>query len=363
MREKNKKQNILPRGLLVVFLIVALLIFSLYPRLARAADLTALSDTMSRLADSTPVAVYSDHTIRFTTPTGAGDVGDIIEITMPVGFAIGLVDYTDIDLSHGASTGYETEETLAAAADATSWGASFTGQVLSLEHPTNGANGDITATHKVVIEIGQNATGGGANTQIQNHATAATYTISIAGSFGDVGEIAIVILANDQFTVTGTVDPTITFSLSANATDFGAISSSSVTTSVPNITLTISTNADNGYTITIRDAGNTTNPGLYNSTAVFLIGSADYSYNNSADLSAVAGYGIQCASVSATCTAPYNVAGDNVGGYELAAQTFATYDNPASSHTVTVTSKAKVTGATPAGSYTDTVTVIATGNF
>ncbi|TSC94710.1 MAG: Uncharacterized protein Athens101428_171, partial [Candidatus Berkelbacteria bacterium Athens1014_28] len=181
--------------------------------------------------------------------------------------------------------------------------------------------------------------------------------------FGDSGKIAIVILADDQFAVTASVDPTITFSLSTNSTAFGTLSSTSVTTSSPNITLTISTNATSGYTLTVKDAGNNTNPGLYNSTAAFIIGSANYSYANSADLSSVAGYGIQGSSGTATIASPYNVSGDNVGGYELTPQNLATYSGTADSHTVTITSKAKVTGATPAGSYNDTVTVIATGNF
>lgn len=347
---------------IVIYLILAFISIFAFPQVAGAAPLTALSDTMSRLADSTPTAVYSDHTIRFTTPSGATDASDTIEITMPTGFTIGTVDYTDIDLHWGASTGLENSATLAAAADATNWGAYFTGQVLSFDHATDGAFEDIPTTNKVVVEIGQNATGGGANVQIQNHATAATYTISIGGDFGDTGKIAIVILANDQFTVTGTVDPTITFSLDNTSTAFGTIGTSVVTSS-PNIVLTVSTNAGTGYTITIRDAGNTTNPGLYNSTAAFMIGSADYSYGNSADLSAVAGYGIQGSSATATIAAPYNVSGDNVGGYELTAQNLATYSGTADNHTVTITSKAKVTGATPAGSYNDTVTVIATGNF
>jgi len=344
------------KKLLICLLVISVILLLSFPKIARADALTALSDTMSRLADSTPTAVYADHTIRFTTPSGV-DAAEDIDITMPTGFTIGTVDYSDIDVSWGASTGYENELTLAGTPSGTTWGASFTGQVLSVTSGT----GTISTNSKVIIEIGLNASGG--NAQIQNHATAATYTISIAGSFGDIGKMAIVILSNDQFTVTGTVDPTITFSLSANSTDFGVISATSVTTSSPNITLTVSTNAENGYSINIRDIGNTTNPGLYNSSAASIIGSADGSYNNSADLSAVAGYGIQCSSATATCSSPYNVSGDNVGGYELAAQTFATYADPASSHTITITSKAKALGSSPAGIYTDTVTVIATGNF
>lgn len=346
---------------LKILILIVFVVLLLCPQKSSAAALTDLSDTMSRLADSTPADVFSDHTIKFTTSTGAGDATDTIIITMPAGFTIGSVDYTDMDLSHGASTGAETEETLAAAASATAWGASFTLQVLTLSHPTDAAAGDIAPNDKVIVEIGLNATSGSA--QIKNHATAATYSITIAGTFGDTGSIAIVILSNDQFTVTATVDPTITFSLSANSTAFGAINSSTVTTSSPNITLTVSTNAANGYSISVHDAGNTTNPGLYNTDAAFLVGSADYSYANTANLASVAGYGIQATSATATIDARYAQTVENVGGYEITAQNLATYASPASAHTVEITSMAKVTGATPAGSYTDTVTVIATGNF
>ncbi|NCN28328.1 hypothetical protein GW915_12235, partial [bacterium] len=144
---------------------------------------------------------------------------------------------------------------------------------------------------------------------------------------------------------------------------FGTLSGS-VATSSPNITFTISTNAQSGYAITVQDEGSGTNPGLYKTAGgAYTIGSADYSYANSADLGSVAGYGIQCSSASATCTSPYNVSGTNVGGYERTATSFATYSGTADNHTVTLTSKAKVSGSTPAGSYNDTVTVIATGNF
>ncbi len=358
MQKKTKiKSHHFHFGILFVIL-MAISVF-IYPYFTYAAALTDLSDTMSRLEKG----IASDHSIKFTTPTGAGDSGDTITVTMPAGFTIGTVDFTDIDLSHGAA-GTETDETLAAAADATSWGAVFAAQVLTLTHPTNGVNGDIAATDIVIVEIGLNATFGVAgDQQITNQAAANNYTITIGGTFGDTGQIGIVIIDDDQFTVTGTTDPTITFTLSANATAFGTLSASSVVTSAPNITLTISTNGTNGYTVNIRDAGDTTNPGLYSAANLFLIGSADYSYNDSEDLDAGNGYGIQGSSGDATIAVPYNSGGNIVGGYELTDQTLATHNATASSHTITITSKAKITGATPAGNYIDTVTVIATGNF
>ncbi|MFH1182725.1 MAG: hypothetical protein V1690_00480, partial [Candidatus Moraniibacteriota bacterium] len=75
-----KKIKANSRRLLVVVLIFAVLGSFVSYYNAQAA-LTALSDTMSRLkADE-----LSDHTIKFTTQAGAGDVGDTIEITFPSG--------------------------------------------------------------------------------------------------------------------------------------------------------------------------------------------------------------------------------------------------------------------------------------
>ena len=355
MQNKHKIKGLKPTKFLVFYLILALLVL-MVPGLTYAGPLTALSDTMSRLR----ISEDSDHTIRFTTPTGAEDIGDTIEITMPTGFTIGAVVFGDMDLSHGITTGYETELTLAAAAGAGVWGASFAGQILSLDHPTD-AGENITAGNKVIVEIGTNANGG--SNQITNNSSADSYTISIAGDFGDDGKIGIVTLTDDQVVVSADVDPTLTFSLSGNSTDFSTLSASSVTTSTPNITLTIGTNATGGYTISIYDAGDTSNPGMKEVAGSFMIGSADYSYSDTADLSSVAGYGIQGSSATATIDARYDQTGDDVGGYELTAQALATYGGTADGHTVLITSKAKVTSSTTAGSYADTVTVIATGNF
>lgn len=337
-----------------IITLIFVLLSSFSPKAALAAGITAISDTMSRLKIST----LSDHTIKYTTPTGVA-AGQTMTVTMPTGFTIGTVDYTDIDVSWGPTTGAENELTLAAAASGTTWGAAFTGQVLTITSGT----GTITAASKVIIEIGLNATFGVAgDQQIQNHATAATYTISIGGTFTDTGKLAIVILADDQFTVSATVDPTISFSISATSTDFGVVSTS-VKTASPNITLETSTNATTGYNLTIQDQGSGANPGLYNSTASYLLGSADASYNNTADLGAVAGYGIQATSATATIDARYAQSSNSVGGYERTATALASYNGVASAQQVVITSKAKVLGSAPAGSYADTVTVIATANF
>ena len=350
------------KRLSILGLILLLLLLIIIPQKTQAAGLTALSDTMSRLADSTPTAVYSDHTIKYTTPSGV-DAGETMEITFPSGFAIGSVDFSDIDVSWGASTGYENELTLAGTCSGATWGAAFASQVLTI----TSCSGTITSTNKVVIEIGLNASGG--NAQIQNHATAATYTISIAGSFGDTGKIAIVILGNDQVQLTGAVDPSITFSLSDTSSAFGTLSVGSVTNSSPDITLTVGTNAQSGYTVTIRDTGNSTNPGLYNSSANYIIGSTDSSYSNGPTtlVAGTEGYGLYVSGTtgSPTVAARYNGgSGSQVGGLEITDTTIISRITSMSANdTATIRHRAAIATFTAAGSYSDTLTYIATGNF
>jgi hypothetical protein len=313
-----------------------------------AASLSSLSDTMSRLK----ISQASDHTIKYTTPSGVAAAGTMT-ITFPAGFTVGSVDYTDIDVSWGPSTGYENELTLAGTASGTTWGAAFAGQVLTITSGT----GTITSSSKVVVEIGLNASGG--NAQLTNPSSAATYVISIAGTFGDTGKIAVAIIADDQVLMSASIDPSITFSVSANASEFGSLSTGSITTSTPNITLTIATNAGSGYSITVKDLGSGAAGGLYNTAQSALIASA------SATLSAgTEGYGIQGASATATIAAPYNGSSNTVGALQITPQTLATYTtNTTANHTVTVTHKAAVSGSTKAGYYYDTITYIGTANF
>ena len=91
-----------------LIVILALMGLMIPWQLTQAAALIDTSDTMSRLEVSTA----SNHTIKFKTPTGVDSSSDTITITFPAGFDLTSIVYTDIDLSHGPSTGYETEETL-----------------------------------------------------------------------------------------------------------------------------------------------------------------------------------------------------------------------------------------------------------
>lgn len=340
-----KINQILAKKIFTVISALALL-FAFMPA-TYAAPLTAVSATPTRIVASTAAS----HVFKYTTPTGVA-AGEYMRITFPAGFTIGSVAFGDIDVTWGPSTGVENSLTLAAAPSGATWGAAFVSQALSVTSGT----GTITAGSKVIVTIGTNATGG--VNQITNPAVG-TYVISVDGTFGDTGSVAIPIISADQVTLTASVDASMTFSLSGTTSAFGVLSTGAVTTASPNITLTIGTNTNGGYTVYVKDQGNGTNGGLYN---------AGQSYNLASGTATLAsgteGYGINATSANATITAPYVAAGNNVGQLQRVGQSLATFGTfTSSNHTIAVSHMAAISASTRPGSYTDTITYVATGNY
>lgn len=330
---------------------------------AYAASLTALSDTMSIQSD----AVASNHTIKFTTPTGAGDVGDTITIAFAAGFVVGSVDYTDIDLSHGASTGAETEETLAATADGTSWGASFSSTTLTLTHPTSGTAGDIAPSDKVIVEIGLNAASG--NAQLTNPASG-THLIVLGGTFGDSGQIAVVVIDDNQVVVGTTIDPYIAFTVTGNVvtlTKAGGgnpnFSSTGYNNGTAN-TLEARTNASSGYTLTY--SGSTlTSPDLDTIDAMSVKGTSSAGteqFGLNLKDNATPNTGANASGGTGTPAADYNTA-DQYRFVADAITTLASAAGSTAATTYTVSYIANVSDTTEAGSYSTTITYVLTGNF
>jgi hypothetical protein len=165
-------------------------------------------------------------------------------------------------------------------------------------------------------------------------------------------------------TVSASISTSVSCSTSTTTTDFGTLTTSSIFTSSPNITATMSCNYAAGCTLTVDDAGDASNPGLYKS-----VSPTDLINSQTATLSAgTEGYGIQAATTAngsggtLTLSGTYNKTGNNVGGLNLAATALASSTEPISGREVTVTHKAAITGLNKAGSYADTITYSCTGN-
>jgi hypothetical protein len=169
-----------------------------------------------------------------------------------------------------------------------------------------------------------------------------------------MGSMAIVIVSNNDVSVTATVLSTLSFSLSGNSTDFGTLLASTVATSTSSITLTISTNSTDGYIVTVKDAYG----GLNCLATSHLIASATATLSTGTE-----GYGIQASGTGATIATAYNKTGNDVGSLQTTAQTLASNTGPANANTVIVTHKAAISNITNAGDYIDTITYNIIGNF
>ena len=248
---------------------------------AEAANLTSIRDTLSNSAPSE----VSNHTFQFTLPASGDGIaaGETIVVTFPAGFNMGSVAFGDVDLSVGGS-----DQTLAATPSGATWGASVSGQNLTL------LSGSATAASgtQIIIEVGTNATFGGTGTnQVTNPASIQSYEFTIAAGVEDSGQFRVAIV--DDVEVTANVNTTLTFIVSGtpNGTTIGSVPTTTATTTTSNtlpfetITggqtktlaqdLSVATNAIQGYVVTVEQSQN-----LLSSTGADIDGFIDGAYTN-----------------------------------------------------------------------------------
>jgi 6-phosphogluconolactonase (cycloisomerase 2 family) len=183
-----------------------------------------------------------------------------------------------------------------------------------------------------------------------------TTKMYVIGSTGDkVYEYDTNILLNSYTVIpqiTTAAAPAITCTLSATSTSFSALSPSAVSTSSPDITITITSSG--GFQINVRDNNGTSTPGLYKSTSpTYLIQSQDATLSAGTD-----GYGIQATTTNASVSinSKYNKSGNDVGGLSLTDVVLATSSVAVSNATINIKHKASVSVLAPTGSYQDTIT-------
>lgn len=336
--------------------IVAIFFVTGGAQIAQAAALTALSDTMS----SNKINATSSHVIKFTTPSGATVTTDTIIITFPSDFDFTSKTIGTLTLTHGATTGAENTETLTASASATEWGAAFSGtenRVLTLTPPTDGTGAAaMSAGNKVILTYN--------STNSVNPSSATSYVVAISGDFGDTGSITVPILTDDQVQVSATVAQSITFTISDNSIGFGNLTSANARYATGDASgsdsetgahdLVVGTNATNGYTLTLNGA--TLTSGL---NTIDSIGSS-----NTASSAGTEQFGVRftASGGSGTVAVPYAASGFafDSGAFP---DTVASASGASANTTYSARYLANITSNTEAGSYTATLTYVATANF
>jgi len=365
------------KGLKPISIIAVITILSLfvYPFLqtAQAVALTNLSNTMSTLRAVT----LSNHAIVFLTPSGAqghGTTPDTITVTFPAGFTMGTFALLNFDI--GASVGGQTscpaglaytERTLGVTQGTDTWGVSQSGQVVTFTAPNNaGSTAEVPINACVRIRIGNNAVTGGAGVnQITNPTVtvSTSFTIAISGNpgFGNSGNITVQILPDDAVAIAATVGQTLSFSIAVTSLALGTLSVTAPMTASHNISL--ATNAPSGMVVTF--SGATLTSGAHTITAMSVT-AASAPGAEQFGINAVAN---TAPSVGAACsgTAPIAAA---AAGYStvnqfkfVSGETVVSSTSAINTTTCTLSYIANIAGITEAGSYTTTLTFIATATF
>lgn len=177
-------------------LVTVILTVALVGLQVSAATITSASDVPSTLQTGQD----ANHTLTFTTSSGVAE-SETITVTFESDFDTSSLTEDDVDITDDATD-------LTTAADCT--GAEEASVSVAADVVTiticPGDGGAIAAASEVVIEIGSNATASGTGSnQVENPSVAGTYYVSVAGTFGDSGSIALPIGGADAITVSATV--------------------------------------------------------------------------------------------------------------------------------------------------------------
>ncbi len=334
---------------------------------AYAASVTSFNVTLSRIKAST----LANQTIMFTTPTGV-TADDTIILTFNNSTSIpGALDFEDVDFSFDTTpdavceTG-DTQMTLAAAPSGGTMGVVDTSStVLTF---TNGSTA-VAAGSEICIQVGTHATEGSTGVEQITNGSAGTTLLVISGDFGDSGTAALSIIADDQVVITATVAPTFTFTITDNTIGFSTLSSSAARWATGDGTgsatdtsahdLTVATNAVSGYTVTYN--GPTLTSGLNTINVASITNDADGTQG-----SEQFGLGISTDG-NATIASGYDhnaVAGNRDWAWTASTTTtIASETVPTATETFSAYYLANIASNTESGSYTTTVTYVATANF
>ena len=404
---KENKGRVTLASLLIVSLMLATAGLYVFVSNANAAAITSAKDVLS-----SPVPEASaNHTLTFTI-NDAIDAGNTLTIDVADGtFTFGTTGFANTDPLDYDITDDGAEKTIAADGACVAEGFEIDSITDSVFQFTYCAGSTAIASGSViVVEIGTNATNGGAgDTQMTNPVkiaavgTADTPTITIGGTFGGTGDILVATI--EGVTVSVTIDESLSFSIAGvtniNCTQGG--DATQVTTTAITVPfgssglaantfykgchdLTVSTNAASGYSVTNEvntsllrtgtDSGDKTidNAICDDGSCTAVIGTATTTPWATATAN---GFGYTCSGTA--CSTEFNTASEfnrfvctgsvancdpGDGGEAVAANTTPITSATAVSGQVSrIVYKLSFGGTQPPGSYSNTVIYVATPTF
>lgn len=204
------------------------------------------------------------------------------------------------------------------------------------------------------------------NTSALTVGSAGAYTGTVATNVDSATTYATAAIAEDQIVVNASVAPSFTFAISANTDNLGQLSTGSVSSSPTPRTVTVNTNAKNGWYVWAKDA----TTGLNSASASKTIASTTPGTNSTLSAGSE-GYNTGITSSQAggagTITVDTAFVGGSTGkgsGLDTSLRTLASSTGTANNAVLTLTNNASISSLTvPATDYTDTITVVGAGLF
>lgn len=349
-------------GLLALLLVAAAVfpVFS-YTQQAHAAALAKVLVRFDRMKTSTATT----GTICAAPGTSSTDVKSW-SVTFPTGYTVSTtaanwqtanISTTNLAWPSGASAWPN-----AASATASATGQTVTWTNSSAQTMNTGTTYCYNWTSSSAITTSSSAT----SSNVGSVTTTNSSSVTI-----DTAQYATATISDDQIVVTATVPPTFSFTLSGNTDAIGTLATGSVAHSPTPRTVTIGTNARNGWVAWAKSA--LTNGGLNSATASYTIPSncSSGTGSNSTLSAGTEGYNTGVTGTHASGTGTVSIASvfdgsttSKGGGLCGAFQTIASSNGTASGDILTMTNNVAIGNLTPAGNdYTDTITVVGAGLF
>lgn len=341
-----------------------------------AATLTTIYDRLNTITKDTATGV--EHNIIFT-PTGtvSGATDSVLMLQFPDGddgkWCRTAGDLTATATTEDSATGLPG--TLTGSCTAGS-GASSYDTFLICATGSNTWTADTKYGVKITGDTAALGTKAAAGNDIKVTVTTGTADSCAAPTPVDTGYYALSIIDSDQVAVTATVDPLFTFSIDDLAIGFGNFSSTDKRYATGDATgsaseagngdpavVTVTTNAPNGAMVSAKSTGSGAAAGLYKSVAPTRLIPAAAS---SAVVNGTEGYGLYVKNKGDNLTITEGFNNDTVSDVAISNsfQTIITASGALSTeNTADVALVAAISGATTAGSYSDTITLVGTGKF
>ncbi len=321
------------------------LLLAYYPNIAAAAPITSRTVTIG----SSAASASTTYTFGFTVPSST--------VIKSVGFAACTTASGTCTPVSGFSS---SASTLAAQPSNLDGAGTNTGWIVSTA--TSGELRLSKSTASVAPTGSQTVSFAGVVNPSTTNSTfflrMTTYSDALWTTPIDTGTVAA--STAGQVTVTANVDETLSFTLGSTTVALGTLSTA--VTGTGTSSMTVSTNASNGYSLTY--SGTTLTSGLNTITALAsptgsAVNSKQFGLNLMSNTTPAVGTGVSGTGTGTPATG-YNTA--NLFKFNTG-DTIASATLPTNSNTYTASYIANINGATAAGAYSTVLTYTATANF